>query len=71
VTMQKSTGKVLVSRSQDLDLDSRKLLREICKLVGGGGGGKSDFAQGGGADPERMQETMAKIRGIVGDILKS
>jgi alanyl-tRNA synthetase len=71
VAMQKDTGKVLVSRSQDLDLDSRLVLREINKLVGGGGGGKPDFAQGGGADPGRMQEAMAKIEGIIRDMMKS
>ncbi|NYT12621.1 MAG: alanine--tRNA ligase [Methanomassiliicoccales archaeon] len=71
VAMQMGTGKVLVSRSLDLDLDSRLVLREINKLVGGGGGGKPDFAQGGGADPGSMQEAMAKIEEIIRDMMKS
>jgi alanyl-tRNA synthetase len=69
VAMQRETGKMLASRSQDLDIDCRQLLREVGKLVGGGGGGKPDFAQGGGADPEKMDEALDKVEGIVHHLL--
>ena len=37
-------------RSQDLTLDMGALLRTAAKVFGGKGGGKPDFAQGGGRE---------------------
>lgn len=49
--------KMIVARSQDVDLDCRSVLKAALEAAGGGsGGGKTDFAQGGGsptADPEK------------------
>jgi alanyl-tRNA synthetase len=58
--------KVFVSRSADVKLDCRPVLKDIMKLVGGGGGGKPDFAQGGGGDPAKLPEAMAHALDIVG-----
>lgn len=57
--------KLIVGRSQDVDVDSRPVLKEIMKLVGGGGGGKPDLAQGGGGDPTKVPQALAAAVDIV------
>ncbi|NLU58399.1 MAG: hypothetical protein GXX12_13370, partial [Methanosarcina thermophila] len=36
------------------------LVREMSKLVSGGGGGKPALAMGGGTDPSRIQDALAR-----------
>lgn len=57
--------KVFVSRSADLKVDCRPILKDIMKLVGGGGGGKPDFAQGGGGDPAKLPTALQGAKDIV------
>jgi len=57
--------KLFVSRSADLTLDCRPVLKEIMKLVGGGGGGKPEFAQGGGGDPSKLPGALEKAPEMV------
>ena len=38
------------------------LARTGAQVLGGGGGGKDDLAQGGGADPEKIDAALAEIR---------
>jgi alanyl-tRNA synthetase len=49
-TTQPETGKVHFSfaRSAEVGVHMGNLVRLACQAVGGGGGGRSDFAQGGG-----------------------
>ena len=37
-----------------------KMIKEIAKVAGGGGGGKADMAQAGGKDPSKTEEALAK-----------
>jgi len=67
---QKDSGRVLVSVSKDAGIDARGLLKSICAICGGGGGGKPDFAQGGGADPSRMSEGFDGAVDIVREALQ-
>lgn len=57
--------KLFVSRSADLKLDCRPVLKGIMKLVGGGGGGKPDFAQGGGGDPAKLPAALEQAPEII------
>ncbi len=41
------------------------LIREVAKITGGGGGGRPDFAQAGGKNPERLDEALAKAKELV------
>jgi alanyl-tRNA synthetase len=41
------------------------LIREVAKIAGGGGGGRPDFAQAGGKNPERLDEALAKVSQLV------
>jgi len=46
--------KALVERG----LDAAQVIREISRLVGGGGGGRPDFAEAGGREPEKLGEAL-------------
>jgi len=63
-------AKMLVSRSADLHIDCRALLRELTKLIGGGGGGKPEYAQGGGGDPTKLAEALQKAPDIIKRMLE-
>ena len=51
---QRGKGTVVFARSQDLSLHVGNLLRDTLKQFGGGGGGRPDFAQGGGVAAEKL-----------------
>ena len=42
-----------------------KLVGELAKLVGGKGGGKPEMAQGGGNDPSKLDEALAKVPSLL------
>jgi alanyl-tRNA synthetase len=58
-------GKVNLVASVSKDLSGRlpagKLVQEIARLVGGGGGGRPDLAQAGGKSPEKLDEALAGV----------
>jgi alanyl-tRNA synthetase len=41
------------------------ILREVAPIVGGGGGGRPDFAQAGGKEPSKVSEVLKKVWEIV------
>lgn len=41
------------------------LVREVAKMVGGGGGGRPNLAQAGGRDVEKLPEALGAVRGLV------
>jgi alanyl-tRNA synthetase len=54
-------AKIVVARSADVQLDCRPLIKEGMALIGGSGGGKPDFAQGGGPDPSKLESALDRI----------
>ncbi len=58
-------GKVNLVASVSKDLTGRfpagRLVQEVAKLVGGGGGGRPDLAQAGGKDPAKLDEALAAV----------
>jgi alanyl-tRNA synthetase len=51
-----AAGKKAVAKGAD----AGKVVREMSRIVGGGGGGRSDMARGGGVDPTKAAEAMEK-----------
>jgi alanyl-tRNA synthetase len=41
------------------------LVRQVAPLLGGGGGGRPDVAQGGGSRPEALAQALDRVRSIV------
>jgi alanyl-tRNA synthetase len=46
-----------------------KLVKELAPIVGGGGGGRPDFAQAGGRHPEKLDELLSAGRDAIGKLL--
>ncbi len=65
-----SNGKPLLIATVTEDLIKRglkagDLVREVAKIVGGGGGGRPNMAQAGGTDPQKIPEALAAVPGLV------
>ena len=62
-------GKVIlictVSKALTKRWKAGSLIKEIAAEVGGGGGGRPDFAQAGGNQPERLDAAVAKVYDLV------
>jgi alanyl-tRNA synthetase len=58
---------LVASVSKDLTprLKAGDVIRPIAELVGGRGGGRPDFAQAGGNRPEKVDEALALVPGII------
>ncbi len=58
---------LLAAVSKDLvqQYHAGKIIKEIAPLVGGGGGGRPDFAQAGGKDPTRLDEALQKVYELI------
>jgi alanyl-tRNA synthetase len=48
------------ARSADLDLHMGSLVRQACQTIGGGGGGRPEFAQGGGPEGAKVAVALAE-----------
>ncbi|MDD5793219.1 alanine--tRNA ligase [Clostridium sp. HCP1S3_B4] len=46
------------------------IIREVAKVVNGGGGGRPDMAQAGGKDPSKIEEAVSKVCEIVKSLVK-
>lgn len=61
--------RLVFARSADVAADMGVLLRDVIPIVGGKGGGKPDFAQGGGQDAGKVQECLAAARHVLQRLL--
>jgi len=61
--------KVVLLAAVTADLTDRiqagTIIREIAPIVGGGGGGRPDFAQAGGKDPAKLDEALSRVPEIL------
>jgi alanyl-tRNA synthetase len=51
------------ARSADLGVHMGALVRQACQIIGGGGGGRPEFAQGGGPQGDRVISAMESALG--------
>ena len=62
-------GKVAIVASVTPDLKGRlhagNIVKALAPIVGGGGGGRPDFAEAGGKDPSRIDEMLTQGRMVI------
>ena len=65
-----ANGAVALIASVSTDFTAKvqagKIIQAIAPIVGGKGGGKPDNARGGGKDATKLDEALAKARGLLG-----
>ena len=62
-----------VTITQDLvkmGIDSSVIVKKAAKKMGGGGGGRPESAQGGGKDPDKLNEVLSDVPNIIAEITK-
>jgi alanyl-tRNA synthetase len=68
-------GKVQIIVSVTPDLTNKvkagQIVKEIAPIVGGGGGGRPDFAEAGGRHPEKIDEMLAATEPVVTRLLNA
>ena len=50
-------------------LKAGNLIKQVARVVGGGGGGRPTLAQAGGRDPDQLEEALALVPKLVGKLL--
>jgi len=63
-------AKMVIARSDDVNLDCRAPIAEAMKIVDGSGGGKQDFAQGGGTNASKIEEALDTAVRLVKEALE-
>ncbi|MFA5944758.1 MAG: alanine--tRNA ligase [Candidatus Thermoplasmatota archaeon] len=61
--------RIVFARSPDVAADMGVLLRDVIGIVGGKGGGKPDFAQGGGQDATKVKECLDAAKHVLEKLL--
>jgi alanyl-tRNA synthetase len=65
---QGGSVKLVVTVSKDIagkQVHAGNLIREIARMVGGGGGGRPDMAQAGGKNPDALPAALAEVYTLV------
>jgi alanyl-tRNA synthetase len=47
-----------------------QIVKELAPMVGGGGGGRADFAEAGGRQPEKIDEMLEAAEAVVVRLLR-
>ena len=75
VTSTSDEGKVSIVVSVTADLTKRvaagRLVKELAPIVGGGGGGRPDFAEAGGKDPSKIDLLHERAPEVLATLLES
>jgi alanyl-tRNA synthetase len=62
---------IVAAATQDLverGVHAGNIVREVAKVVGGGGGGRPDMAQAGGRNPDALPSALEKVYALVEDL---
>ncbi len=65
-----TNGRILFAAAVTADLVKKgfhagKLVSEVARITGGGGGGRPDMAQAGGKEPQKLDQAMARVPALV------
>ncbi len=61
-TREEELARLVFARSTDVSADMNALMKMACEKLAGRGGGKPDFAQGGGPKAEELETAFAAVK---------
>ncbi len=61
ITKNADMARIVVARSANVNLDSSRLVKAACEILGGKGGGTPDFAQGGGPKVGELGRALERL----------
>ena len=64
-TNDKAMIAVGVTKNITSTIRAGDIVKQVAAIVGGNGGGRPDFAQAGGRDPEKLGEAISSVQSIV------
>jgi alanyl-tRNA synthetase len=67
------TANILVMAGKDAvkkGFNAGDIVKKVSPIIGGGGGGRVNFAQGGGSKPEKIQEAIQKAKELIKNQIK-
>ncbi len=65
----KVTLVVSVTQGPDVPGPGRRIVKELAPIVGGGGGGRPDFAEAGGKDPSKIDDLLKAVPDVLQKLL--
>jgi alanyl-tRNA synthetase len=68
VGLKADTARIFVSSGKEAEkrgVQAGQIASNLAKILGGGGGGKGYFGQGGGPKVEMLQEALTKVEGHI------
>lgn len=68
--MKKDDKVMLAAGSKNTPIKAGDWIKSIAPIVGGGGGGRPDFAQAGGKDPSKIRTALEEAKVYLSDILE-
>jgi alanyl-tRNA synthetase len=71
-TVQNGKPIIIATVTEDLikrGLKAGDIVREVAKMVGGGGGGRPNLAQAGGRDASKLPEALTAVASLVEKVL--
>jgi len=60
---------VMIEKSLAKKINANKILKPLLDIVDGRGGGKPNFAQGGGKDPSKLPDLLAKAETLINELV--
>ncbi|MGM0533008.1 MAG: alanine--tRNA ligase [Campylobacterota bacterium] len=67
--MQKGPKVLIASGAKNCDIKAGAWVKEIAPILGGGGGGRDDFAQAGGKDPSKISQAIEESKAFAKEAL--
>jgi alanyl-tRNA synthetase len=68
--MKKGDKVMLAAGSKNTQIKAGDWIKSIAPIVGGGGGGRPDFAQAGGKDPSKITTALEEAKVYLSEVLE-
>jgi len=68
--MKKGDKVMLAAGSKNTPIKAGDWIKSIAPIVGGGGGGRPDFAQAGGKDPSKITTALEEAKVYLSEVLE-